>query len=178
MNARIASVDIRYPRPDSLAGTNGFKADAFHPLPLSIQTENVQMELIQAGQILGMLPGIYRPVDEQAAGQARWMWAVFTRRGDPLGFITLNASPASPDFDCYYGPHVDIACRRDGLHAPYVPEALAGLLEWLRGHDICFVIHADHAESDRQLADWLIGAGFLYTGCRSRDGRQQMICLL
>ncbi|MCR6659118.1 MAG: hypothetical protein NVV72_07165 [Asticcacaulis sp.] len=178
MNARVASVDIRYPRPEVLPEINGFQANAFRPLPLSIQTENVQMELIQAGQDLGALPGVYRPVDDQAAAQTGWMWAVFTRRGDPLGFINLNATSASPDFDCYYGPHLDIACRRDGLHAPYVPEAIAGLLEWLRAHDICFVIHADHAENDRQLADWLTGAGFLYTGCHSREDRQQMICLL
>ncbi|MGN6208507.1 hypothetical protein [Asticcacaulis sp.] len=184
MNARVAPVEIRYPQPpvqslDGLSPENMSARTAFRPLPISIQTENARLELIQAGQAYGApLPGVYRPADADIADDTGWMWAVFTNRGDPLGFVSLNPAPASSDFDCYFGPHLDIACRRDRIFAPYVPEVINGLLGWLRDHDICFVIHAEHAGADSQLADWLVAAGFLYTGCRSRDGRQQMICLL
>ena len=171
MNARIASVDIRYPH----AQTPGLKG-LHRPLPITLQTENLRMELIQTGPLYGAaMPGVYHGIDETIVGG---MWAVFTHRGDPLGFIALDGPPLVPDFDCYYGPHLNIACRRDNHHAPYVPEAIDGLFNWLRANDICFAIHADHAASDQQLADWLIGAGFLYTGCHSQDGRQQVICLL
>lgn len=184
MNARVAPVEIRYPQPpiqslDGLSPENMPARTAFRPLPISIQTENARLELIQAGQAYGApLPGVYRPADADIADDTGWMWAAFTNRGDPLGFVSLNPVPVSSDFDCYFGPHLDIACRRDRIFAPYVPEVINGLLGWLRGHDICFVIHAEHAGADSQLADWLVAAGFLYTGCRSRDGRQQMICLL
>ena len=186
MNARVASHEIRYPQPpaplQSLDGLNPESLPArgaFRPLPISIQTENARLELIQAGQVYGApLPGVYRPADGHGGDDAGWMWAVFTNRGDPLGFVSLNPAPVSSDFDCYFGPHLDIACRRDRIFAPYVPEVIDGLLGWLRDHDICFVIHAEHSGADNQLADWLVAAGFLYTGCRSRDGRQQMICLL
>jgi hypothetical protein len=171
MNARIASVEIRYPRSEF----TGLKDRAFRPLALSIQTENLQMELIQAAQTGISLPGVYQAVDETAAG---WMWALFTHRGDPVGFLALNSSASSPEGDGHFGPQLDIACRRDAAHAPYVPEAIAALLGWLRRHDICFVIYADHARSDAKLAQWLIGTGFLYTGCHRQDGHLQMICLL
>lgn len=185
MNARVLPAEIRYPQPRSPATAphkqfeRPFTKATFRPPIISIQTENGRLELIQAGQAYGApLPGVYRPADPDISDDTGWMWAVFTNRGDPLGFVSLNPAPVSSDFDCYFGPHLDIACRRDRIFAPYVPEVIDGLLGWLRDHDICFVIHADHAGADRQLADWLAAAGFLYTGCRSRDGRQQMICLL
>lgn len=172
MNARIASADIRYPHTQA----HGLKVELIRPLPTTLQTENLRIELIQKGAVCGAaLPGGYPAADNSIVGG---MWAIFTHRGDPLGFIALDEPPVLPEYDCYYGPRLDIACLRDDAYAPYVPEAIAGLFDWLRAHNICFAIHADHVQSDQQLADWLIGAGFLYTGCHCQDGRQQMICLL
>lgn len=149
------------------------------PVPIFIETTNLRLELVHADEAVdAVLSRVYRAVDGRADDDTVWMWSVATVEGKPLGFMALNATPSSPDFDCYFGPHLALACRRDVEYAPYVPEAIQGLLDWLRDHDICFVIHADHGAMDHKLATWLIAAGFLYTGCRSRDGHQQMICLL
>jgi hypothetical protein len=146
------------------------------PVPIFIETTNLRLELVRA--VDAVLPGAYRAVNGRADDDTGWMWSVMTVEGESLGFMALNATPSSPDFDCYFGPHLALACRRDVEYAPYVPEAIQGLLDWLRVHDICFIVHADHGATDQQLAAWLVAAGFLYTGCRSRDGHQQMICLL
>lgn len=170
IEVRSHSIAVQRLKPDALS---------MKPVPIFIQTTNLRLELVHTGQgVDAILPDAYRAVDGRAGDDTGWMWSVATVEGESLGFMALNATPSSPDFDCYFGPHLAPACRRDVEYAPYVREAIQGLLDWLRVHDICFIVHADHGATDQQLATWLVAAGFLYTGCRSRDGHQQMICLL
>jgi hypothetical protein len=136
------------------------------------------MDLVYLDANLAGLRDGNREVYKRTFSEASWTWAAFTRLGNPLGFLSLSAKPNSAEFVDHVGPHLNLACRRDKPHAQYIPESIIALLDWLRTYQLCAGIHADHAQSDLQLAAWLLEAGFVYNGCRGEHGRLEMVCLL
>jgi hypothetical protein len=176
MNGRVLPKDIQSRHADEVSSKGS--PTSLNPLPITIQSQNLRMDLIHSGKVFAGLQGVTDAVDSRLSSEASWTWAAFTRHGNPLGFVSLEAIPVSIAYDGDAWSHLNLACRRDKVHAPYILESIIALLDWLCAHQICAGIYADHAQSDLQLAGWLLEAGFVYNGRRGEHGRRQMICLL
>lgn len=155
------------------------RMEAFRLAPIYIQTDALSIQLVHtAPQVRTPISNIFYPGANQTPEAPSWVWAVSMRDNTPLGFIALNTTPSRSDPVCHFGPHMEVACRRDDKYARFIPDAIDALLAWLRDNNVCIVVHASHDGADESLANWLVAAGFLYTGCRGQDDRRQMICLL
>ncbi|ESQ81465.1 hypothetical protein AEAC466_21270 [Asticcacaulis sp. AC466] len=178
MTTNLIQTDIRYSGPPSTATAVESRQVAIPPI--LIRTETVSLKLLPSGQMSSSSPpgvGIAgKGLESEADGT--WMWAASTHLGTPLGFITLCPKATTTECNSSFGPQLEFVCRRDAAYVHLMPKVIGVLIDWLRIHDICMVLYTDHAETDEQLAKWLIATGFLYTGCRSSQGKRQMICLL
>ncbi len=149
------------------------------PAFADIETQRTRLHLVRDG-ISRHWPCsyVYQPCgQDEDISEDGWLWEGVGQDGESLGFIGLVPVRPAVAPSGIFGPALTVMLKRD-LAPGLGTEIVTGLMRWLKRNHICHVVHASHAEDDRQLAAWLDLCGFLYTGCHETDGSRSMILIL
>lgn len=119
----------------------------------------------------------HRPVAPEVARPCLWKWAIHTVEDRPVGVISLSTDTSIEDIGVrFYGPGLTLFIRPAFRGHDFAVEVIKGLIQWVETHRLFKIIHACHYADDKVIAESLVAAEFLYTGCKTykpsaADGR-------
>ncbi|ESQ87845.1 hypothetical protein [Asticcacaulis benevestitus] len=112
----------------------------------------------------------HRPVASEVANAGLWKWAIHTAEDRPVGVIRLNTDTKILNLGFrFYGPGLTLFIRPAFRGHDFALEVIKGLMHWVKTHRLFKIIHACHYADDKVIAESLIAAEFLYTGCKTYE---------
>jgi RimJ/RimL family protein N-acetyltransferase len=111
--------------------------------------------------------------------------AVRNEEGHLIGVIALSGTPCGKSQALHQlGPNLSVFIAPDYQQNGYAPEAIEGLIKWVRKNRLHKLIQAAHFADNLPSAELLIASGFLYTGrktqetSRARDGEHLVLHMI